>query len=218
MLSNSIIQHKIKSLKDKKSELSGRKMNIIAELKLINIHNGIYRKAKAGLIKIDERTLSRRETLIYELNKIELEIIDVNKRIVESSRKIGASESDLWRSVVKEIFKGDQYKNICEEVDRRLNGETPVAFKYNFEKGIDAIMQVDQYKKMYLDELEKQQQIRIMLTKIIEDGCKRFGDDQFMKVISPLNRLVIPVKEINKKKLALSRVNHFTTPSSGQRD
>lgn len=206
-----VIRTKISALKKRQDELAQRHQEISKELSDLNISRAQLKKAKAGLFEmpIPQGLVQKRSELPLEQKEIEKRISEIKREIRDLHRQQDAADLMGFKKILNEIFTKEQLTEIFDEVRRRDSGEHPCKIRFNFDRGIEAIMELDEYKKLYIGELEKMQEIRLTLTRIIESGCEQFGATEFMKTISPLNKMVIPVNEINKKKLALSKVNHL---------
>lgn len=207
-----VIRTKIASLQGERKRLTGRKKEIEGRLRELNISNYAFRKAKTRQIFIDEDKLIEREVLSKELTFIEKRLSEIAVELIHLHRKDDASDTKYIINVLKEIFNEQQFMEIMREAHRRLDGEPPLRVLFNFDKAHSMFDESEKWKGLYARELDKQQEIRIILTRIIDAGCKEFGNEKFMKIISPLNRFVIPVNEINKKKIALNPSNYQLNP------
>jgi hypothetical protein len=142
-----------------------------------------------------------RDSLISQIEEYNKEVDDLKKQRAEKHIERESLRNKAFIDIYKEIFSDAQKAIIGDEIDRRVRGEEPMPIGLNYKD-------FDYYKGgfyKYRDELKKQLEklieFRILLTDVIEKGCKQCGDAEFMKIISPLNRLIIPLEELRKIKL-----------------
>lgn len=126
----------------------------------------------------------------------EIEAIFTANKKVENQRR---HEDQLFIDLLKESFGLDDYLKIMQEFGRRQRGATHirVTLKYKDTKA-------PEYKKKLNELYENLATIRKTLTKINMDGCEMFDMAEFMKLISPLNRMIPPLAEISKEQRSIT--------------
>lgn len=198
MLTNQFVDAKMLELKQRKADLVKRKAELVNIMDSLGISRIAAKKASAGLIDIDERSLMLRENIVKEMAEIEKGFAQIKVEKAELSNRENAVKNKALIEVFSEIFTKEQMVEIKKEAVRRMGGESGFKLSFSVKESIEEKEKLEQFKAIAIDQLNKWQEVRIILTKVIEAGCQEFGHAEFMKVISPLNRLVIPVSEVNK--------------------
>jgi hypothetical protein len=196
MLSNAIVETKIMSLEREKIVLAGRKNELSALLKQTGLTKQAFRCARLGRISVDAETFQKHEALTMEYHEVETRICELKASLKALYRQKDANRNSLVFEVLKEIFNKDQLKEINKEAGKRAAGDEPQKVLFNLNAAQSLYEDVEKWKKLYAGELDKIQEVRILLNRVIEAGCKEFGDAEFLKVISPLNRYVLPLNEL----------------------
>lgn len=197
MISNYLLNHKINSLKKERERLTLKQMEISIALREFNISKQAAWKSNRGKInKIDPDLLARRNATSQEIEKTKSELIKINGELRECYKEKESEKNAKLLEVFKEIFTQDQIIEIRQEAERRMRGEHPFLLSFSIKEGIDDKQRASKYKKLAKEHLEKMIEFRLLLTGLIEKGCEQFGEGDFLKFISPLNRLIIPVEEL----------------------
>jgi hypothetical protein len=196
MISNIILRQKIDSLNDKRTELSNEKINLMEQIKSLNISkNSAYKYGRGQLShkkNVDHSLFEKRNVLAKRILEIERQFSDINESEVNLS----------LLKIFQEIFTEGQLKEIRHEALRRMKGESPIKVSFSVKDSIEKSGMQEKHRKLAKDQLSKMIEFRILLTKLIEQGCLNWGESEFMLFISPLNRLIIPVGELEKIKRA----------------
>lgn len=207
MLKNTIILEKIETIKRSKTDLINEKIRNNKVLSEMGITNQAAWKYNRGKLRPEDNSVFVTRSKIVQRN---LEIDSLIKELSQQSLELHNLEnSDKNRKLIevfKEIFSGSQLSEIRKEAERRMNGEAGFKMSFDVRNSERNEFLYKAYKKQLLEQLEKMVEFRIMLTKVIEDGCKKFDQGEFLKVISPLNLLIIPLNELNKAKLRVERL------------
>jgi hypothetical protein len=194
---------KEKALKDKKEPLIKEKIELVQSIKELNISGQAASKYEAGLMNrqgVDHQKFELRKIYAKRITEIEKELLAISseQRSVQKTRELSV-ESKLLE-VFREIFTTDQMREITNEAVRRAKGEHPFRISFSVQEAIQSSTKAQKYRVIAKEQLEKMIEFRLLLTRLIEEGCAKFGDAEFLKFISPLNRLIIPLKELEKIK------------------
>ena len=116
----------------------------------------------------------------------------------KSYSRVRAQEDQIFKDLLKESLGSDDYYRIMQEYNRRIKSEPShkVTLK-NKDSG------ASEYKKKLLETLELLKEIRQTLTQVNMDGCEKFDVSEFMKTISPVNRIVPTVADITKQQRSI---------------
>jgi hypothetical protein len=144
-----------------------------------------------------------RDGIVAELKKLEEEVLPIRQKFRELHFEHDQQKNKYVMEVFREIFSDDQRMEIYTEVNRRIQGENPIPTGYNFKDLEKYKNGYYEYKNLATEQMNKMVEFRIMLTGMIEEGCRMFGEAEFLKFISPLNTLIIPVKELKKIKMKM---------------
>lgn len=198
MISNYVSEARQRRIKEERATLSARMM----ELRQIISGLGITpSQVKLRSKNIDERSWMVRDNCLAEIAQIEQKLIVLNKERMELHGELSARKNNSVMRVFDEIFSDEQKILIYKEAERRRNGEEPIPIGLNL-KDLDRYKEgFYEYKSIAKEQLDKMIEFRIMLTGLIEKGCEQFGNAEFLKFISPLNKLIIPVNELKKIKI-----------------
>lgn len=195
MISNPYLRVKQNAVTKKRQELTKRKREIqeaLTEFSPYLTSNGRYRE------NVDDATKERRAALVKEMGEVDRKLIEIKdeKRSLHSSKE--AEENKVVNKLLREIFSWRELEQIYLERDRRLAGEHPFKLDFNIAELIKNKDDCRKYKAFATEQLEKMIEFRILLTKVIEEGCAKFGNADFIKLMSPLNKLIIPLKDLEK--------------------
>lgn len=205
MFKNTIAIKSIEGLKEKRSDLSLKKRDVEDKLSAIRsmykiTDNNIKNRS---VIKAPKEVWDLRKQYSDELTELNNNLSLVNKDIREFQLKVESERNVALMGVFKEIFNDAQRFEIFKEIDRRRNGETPYPLGLDFKELQRYKDGYFKYREVVKEKVEKMIDFRIMLTGIIEKGCEKFGNAEFLKFIRPLNQLIIPIQELKKEKQKL---------------
>lgn len=203
MISNFVQRTRKSALLEEREKLVIHQEQLSALMRACGVTKNAARKAKVGHLKIDERTLMARENASFQMEANRKRLIEIKGLLREIHEDDDVQRNKKLLEVFKDIFTREQLAEIREEADRRMNGTSGFKMSFSVRDSIRNAELAATYKKVALEHLEKMVEFRIMLTKVIDDGCEKFGKADFLTVISPLNRLIIPINELNKAKLKL---------------
>lgn len=205
MVKNLFIKAKEDSLVKRRRELSLRKQQNQA----IIVGCGFtmnQRNNKSGK-NLDPEKLSIQREAINDNIRIDKELGEIKKELSELYKEKETDKNMALINLFKEIFEPEQLHELYRECNRRIAGETPFKISFDWKNLSDYKESSQKYKKRLIEQLDKMVEFRIELTKLIEKGCDEFGKEAFLKFISPLNRLIIPIKELEmiKRKIIDNR-------------
>lgn len=142
-----------------------------------------------------------RAEYVKQVKELDEKIEPIRKKWRDQNLQLDKEENVALRTVFAEIFGDQQREEIYKEVERRRNGEMPIPTGYDFKELQRYKDERYKYKQLAKEQIDTMIEFRVMLTGIIKEGCERFGDAEFLKFISPLNKLIIPVDELKKIKI-----------------
>lgn len=196
MISNFNIRHKQRIVKDKIHAISKKRSEVQMALGSLGINENQKRKQNPTFV--DNEVLIFRRKLIAELKSLELEAIDLNKERVRLGDLLESERNKELMKIFREIMSQDQLIEIREESENRMEGGEPKALSFSFKRCEEFKKLHYQYRELAKEQLEKMIEFRILLTDVIDKGCTEFGNAEFLKIISPLNNLIIPLNELRK--------------------
>lgn len=200
MISNYIIREKITNIKEQKTALVKEKQSLSEQIRSLGIKKQAAWKIKTGYSEVVIPGLELRETWAKRITKIEAEISILN---TELSKLFDLQESDINKSLInifKEIFTTDQLREIRIEAERRMRGESSIRVSFSVKDAMDSKVEFTKTKKQVKEYAQKLVDVRATITNIIQDGCEQFDESKFLKVMSPLNRMTLPIDYITKIK------------------
>lgn len=197
MISDYATQVRWTEVKKKKTELGIRKCEIQKKLASLGLTDNQVKKRDP---LVDDSIWALRKGYISELDKIEKATRPLRDELMNLDNSRQHNRNRILRALFKEIFTTEQLSEIGEEVDSRSLNNEPRKIAFSFKDNIKIEAEMFRYKKLAEHQLSTMKEFRILLTKVIENGCNKFDQTEFMKVISPLNRLIIPLDELAKIK------------------
>lgn len=207
MIKNFLVQQQINKLKAERDELSAKKNDLSLQIRDLGISKQAAWKFENGksealnnLTAEELQLFQKRKALAKEIMKAEKRFTELNTELRELYTKQDSEKNMQVMNIFKEIFSDGQRALIYEEIDRRMNGEEPRPIGLNIKDFEDYKLKYYSYRDRLRTELERMIEFRIRLTLLIEKGCEQFGDAEFLKFISPLNKLVLPLAELEKVK------------------
>lgn len=149
----------LEELREKREGLVGKMKELQADIAKFGFTKGQIYQAKD---KLNQYEVVQRDKVVYEYNLIQVEVVDINKRI----RRL-VEKGDFFRDVVKECMPDRFYQQIVEECKKREAGEKPTKV------GIDT----DEIR-FFKDRIE------------IKDGLLREYHDALLKAREAINKYV----------------------------
>jgi hypothetical protein len=198
MIKNTYITKSKEALINRRKELAVKK----TENQLFIADSGITKNArnKTNLGFADPEKLKEVRKRISENIVYDKEIVKIKLELSEIYKLENTERNMALINLFKEIFEPDQLAELYSECDRRIKGETPFKISFVWKEFNEHKSNAAKYKKMVLENIDNMQAFRLRLTNLIDEGCNKFGKAEFLKFISPLNRLILPVGELEKMK------------------
>lgn len=201
MIGNIALQTKIATLKNERAKIVEEKLRLSGLIKEMKITKQAAWKHNTGKSdKIDSEVLKLRNHYSTHLVKVETQIKAINDQLRELYRQQDAEENNQLMAIFKEMFSHEQLQAIGEEARSRMRGNPPAPLGINLSRNEEYKEKYYTYRKLAQEQLEQTIKFRIMLTGMIEKGCEKWGNGEFLSFISPLNKLIIPLKELEKIK------------------
>lgn len=203
MVSNPFLEQKKLEVQSERALLTKEKSDIELKIKAIGVSkNRAYslRLKHLSLSEEDENVMNYRDGLVKRKMEIDNLIIGVNNKLREIGRAQDASINHKIIEIFRENFTKTQMIEIRTEAERRMKGGEPCGLSFSIKDSVKNKEDAGRYKRLSEQQLEKMKEFRILLTTVIKNGCDKFDPTEFMKVISPLNRLIIPLDELAKIK------------------
>jgi chromosome segregation ATPase len=101
-------------------------------------------------------------------------------------------------NVIKDTLPMEQVEELLHEHNRRMRGEPP--FRPSLPTNREEVETYEAYKKLAQNSLNTLIKARVIMNKIMLDGCSRYGNVEFIKLMSPLNSLLSPVPQVETLK------------------
>jgi uncharacterized protein (DUF3084 family) len=161
---------------------------------------GLTENQKRKLYNVEERTVFFRQNLLDQLYEIEQQQSVLIKKRKELGKLIDETEQKIIKRMFREMFSVHQLEEIGKEARRRAEGEHPIPLGFDFKELERYKEGYYKYRNLSKEQISKMIEFRIKLTMLIEQGCKQFGDAEFLKFISPLNKMILPLQELEKIK------------------
>lgn len=201
MISNHVLTSKRNRIAEQRDNLVNKKKELTLEIQQYGITKQAAWKHRTGKSDaIDMEVIDERAKVSNQIRKIDFEIAELNTEIRTIQADIESAKNRELINVFKEIFTREQMIEIRIEAERRIDGGHPFKLSFNVQESIKIAEERAKYKKLLIEQLDKMISFRILLTGLIDNGCDQFGNAEFLKFISPLNRLIIPVEEFEKIK------------------
>jgi len=157
---------------------------------------------KTGIKSYSGRSDVHRHTEkeIRTRDKAALELLDIDKEIGKLNIEINnfSDKETIFRNLVKEILTNDQWNKLIAEAVNRENGGVPTKLNitaYDTSQTENALSLCKKNGRSLIDIIVN---IRKAITLINDDGMAKYGKADFLKLISPLNTIVPPVRELEK--------------------
>jgi hypothetical protein len=169
-------------------------LNRLAEIKAV-------RKGKGG-INLSEY----HQDLIKEREELKQKGAAILSELKETERQLqslpSTNDYKYFREVVRELFTREQLQIIGREANNRMRGG-----KNNISL-VDVTGNADEtkkYKELSENLLAQLIEARKSLNDVIFNGCKKYGNADFLITVSPVNQALKPIAELGK----LKRVYHL---------
>lgn len=197
MIKDAVGRSHVESIRAKRKELAKEKSDIIKRLRSL----GLTATQKSNRSStVSDEIWQLRDIYVEKLSELDSELSELNAKFKEIHSVVDANENKIVRVLFREIFSEDQIASIWDEVRNRADGGEPIPVGLNF-KDLNRYKEgFYSYREALREILNERIEFRIMLTGLIEKGCEQFGNADFLKFISPLNKMVIPVAELEKIK------------------
>lgn len=202
MISNFVLQQQILVLKKERDIYVAEKLRLCLLIKEFKIDKNKAYKINIGkpVFGVSEDVKLKRKEYTVAIMQNDEKLKDVNNKIRELNRKEDASVNQFLVHIFKEMFTKDQMGIIIKEAQSRASGNPAAPVGINLQRNDEYKEKYYTYRNLIKEQIEKMIQFRIVLTRLIDSGCQQFGNGEFLKFISPLNQLVIPIKELEKIK------------------
>jgi len=181
MISNYFLEDKILNVKKRIKQFTDRK---------ISLQNSL------GICK--EKDL--RETYITEMRMVDKALSDLKIEKSDLHRELDSQVNVVFKNIFNDIFTKEQMNEIRLEAESRVFGNPPTGLSFNIKDCGEIKSELTLVKKQLKEYVDKLINTRAILTGIVQDGCKEFDEAKFLKVISPLNRTILPLDYITEIK------------------
>lgn len=196
-----ILEEDADKLFKQRIELVGQKNEFTKQLAEL----GISKSVKDRKMNKNTPFIGERNGIVKQILRLEKEIGDINKLIAPIEAKRRRQGEDLRWDIIKEMFSAEQISIITEEMERRIDGQRPIKLDFNIGGAIKSKEIATKYKSMARDYLVTMIELRRNITDVIDKGCSKFDTQDFMNIISPINRAVPPISELEKQR----RLHHL---------
>lgn len=188
---------RIDRMRDEIKELATKKFKLQEKLRSLGLTATQVRNRSST---VSEEIWEYRDGIVKEMKEVESLISPLKEKFRDVHFEFDENRNKKIRQIFDEIFSEQQRAEIYKEIDRRICGEHPIPTGYNFKD-------LERYKEGYYkfrdlsrENIDNMINFRVMLTGMIEEGCNKFGKAEFLKFISPLNTMILPVIELKRIK------------------
>lgn len=202
----------LEELNKERAIIVNEKIRLTEEIKELGISKNIAHMINKGELpeRIDigiggDDVIDKRKVIVKELISLEKKLSLINQKILSVKEGIKQNNDGLIREVCYEIFNQEQWNKIIGEVDRRAIGLPPTKVSIDVGGAVNNKNLYEKYKELAKDSIDKLIAARKSTTKVIDEGMKKFDKGYFLQVISPLNKELPTVIELEKTK----RLNHL---------
>lgn len=151
---------------------------------------------KISPFKLDATILANRTKLVKEKLALERRLSEIKAEL-----KTNYNEESILKGILSELFTPSQLIAVWKERDRRMSGCPPLRVSIAKKDDSDIISKLRSELSESYAVLTK---ARTAITEVNRDGCSRFGNGEFLKVMSPVNTSIPSQQEIEKKKRLLN--------------
>lgn len=196
-----------------REELVKQKIELTGKIKDVKVSECVAWKYNKGILasniieSIGEEKFVSRKALSTELLSLDNDLSVLNNRIREINHieKNEKNKGTILKDILTEILSVDQMNAIYSELDKRESGLPPSKVSLGIDNSINQKQAAEQYKKIAQASIDSLILVRKNITSVIDDGCSRFDKGYFLQCISPLNRVIPPLSELDK----IKRNNHL---------
>lgn len=206
-------------IKEKESILSQRaalveiKNDLLLKVKELGIKEGVASKFNSGILReniiedIGIEKFKTRSELTKKIVEIEKKLSPLKKRLreIHELENVDKNHGKYLKDILQEIFSNEQLYLIFNELHNRELGLPPTKVSIGIDNSINNKQSADQYRKIAQASIDALILVRKNITSVIDDGCSRFDKGYFLQCISPLNRVIPPLSELDK----IKRNNHL---------
>lgn len=202
---------RLNELIEERQKLVEKKQELVLRLQELNIPHNLAYKLNSGnvsdekLIQIGEDKINTRNVLTKECIEIERKFTAINNEIKELNIEKDKNDTIHLKKILTEILSKNQLDLIYEEVNSRLLGMPPKKVSIGIDNSINQKQLAEKYRELAKDSIEKLINARKLVTRVIDDGMKKFDKGYFLQVVSPLNKELPTISELDKTK----RTNHL---------
>lgn len=166
------------------------------EVTAMGITQGAFRN-KSYLM--DERTLSRRKTLVTNIQRLEAECAELATIIREHKAK-DHNQHELLKAILQESLPKDQYNNILHELRRRMQGERGFRVNLTGTPARDLTPELLQLKEDLRVSYDRMLAARLAIDAYIAANMPVINKADYLLQIATLNRAMPSVVELSNKK------------------
>jgi hypothetical protein len=202
----------LEELNKERAIIVNEKIRLTEEIKELGISKNIASMINRGVLpeRIEDGiggddVINKRKVIVKEVISLEKKLALVNQKILSVKENIKQNNDGLIREVCYEIFNQEQWNRIIGEVDRRSLGLEPIKVSIDVGGAVNNKNLYEKYKQLAKESIDKLIAARKSTTKVIDEGMKKFDKGYFLQVISPLNKELPTVIELEKTK----RLNHL---------
>ena len=202
----------LEELNKERAIIVNEKIRLTEEIKELGISKNIASMINRGVLpeRIEDGiggddVINKRKVIVKEVISLEKKLALVNQKILSVKENIKQNNDGLIRDVCYEIFNQEQWNRIIGEVDRRSLGLEPIKVSIDVGGAVNNKNLYEKYKQLAKESIDKLIAARKSTTKVIDEGMKKFDKGYFLQVISPLNKELPTVIELEKTK----RLNHL---------
>ena len=202
----------LEELNKERAIIVNEKIRLTEKIKELGISKNIASMINRGVLpeRIEngiggDDVIDKRKVIVKQLISLERNLSLINQKILSVKDNIKQNNDGLIRDVWYEIFKQEQWNKIIGEVDRRSLGLEPTKVSIDVGGSVNNKNLYEKYKQLAKESIDKLIAARKSTTKVIDEGMKKFDKGYFLQVISPLNKELPTVIELEKTK----RLNHL---------
>lgn len=202
----------LEELNKERAIIVNEKIRLTEKIKELGISKNIASMINRGVLpeRIEngiggDDVIDKRKVIVKQLISLERNLSLINQKILSVKDNIKQNNDGLIRDVCYEIFNQEQWNKIIGEVDRRSLGLEPTKVSIDVGGSVNNKNLYEKYKQLAKESIDKLIAARKSTTKVIDEGMKKFDKGYFLQVISPLNKELPTVIELEKTK----RLNHL---------
>lgn len=196
-----------------RGELVKQKIDISNRIKEVKVSENNAWKYNRGTLSNDiiqsigEDKFITRKQLSTEILALDKQLSLLNNRLqeintIEYKEK---NKGTILKEILRDVFSEQQMNIIFEELNNRELGLPPTKISIGIDNSVNHKQLTGQYRKLAKSSIDSLISVRKKITSVIDDGCNRFDKGYFLQCISPLNREIPTLSELDK----LKRNNHL---------